>query len=109
MSLNKGKHTVAEIEGVRCTVVETGLSADRAAFLKDLLEQNGYTVKCEQEKAKDCTPLETLVVGVTDLLFNAVIKVYQHRLFRKDGNEVTPAYWNQWPVDQDLPYWQVKP
>ena len=108
MPLNKGKHTVAEIEGVRCTVVETGLTPSRAGFLKDLLEHNGLEVKMEKEKAKDGTPLETLILGVTDILFNPVIKVYQHKLFRKDGHEVTPAYWNQWPEDPDLPYWQVK-
>jgi len=107
MSLNKGKHIVAEIEGVRCTVVETGLSENRATFLKELLLHNGYTIKTEKEKAKDGSVLETYILGVTDLLFNPVIYVYQHRIFRKDGKEATPAYWNQWPVDQDLPYWQV--
>jgi len=107
MALNKGKHIVAEIEGVRCTVVETGLSENRAAFLKELLIHNGFTVKCEKEKAKDGSLLETTILGVTDLLFNPVISVYQHRIMRKDGKEATPAYWNQWPADQDLPYWQV--
>ncbi len=108
MSLNKGKHIVTEIESIRCTVVETGINETRAHFLKDLLEYNGYEVKMEKEKAKDGTSLDTWIIGVTDILFNPVIRVYQHRLFRKDGHEVTPAYWNQWPVDQDLPYWQVR-
>jgi hypothetical protein len=107
MSLNKGKHIVAEIEGFRCTVVETSLSGDRVTFLKELLLHNGYDVKSEKEKAKDGSPLETQILGVTDLLFNPVIKVYQHKIFRKDGKEATPAYWNQWPVDQELPYWEV--
>jgi hypothetical protein len=107
MALNKGKHNVAEIEGERCTVVDTGLTKERAAFLQELLLHNGFQVKCEQEKAKDGSSLETCILGVTDLLFNPVINVYQHRLFRKDGKEVTPAYWNQWTEDPDLPYWQV--
>lgn len=104
----KGKHTVAEIEGTRCTIVETGITAERAAFLKGILEFNGYTAKIEKEKTKDGTPLETSVIGVTDLLFNPAIVVYQHKLFLKEGSEVSPAYWNQWPGEWDLPYWQVK-
>jgi hypothetical protein len=108
MPLNKGKHSVAEIDGIRCTVVETGATEERALFLKELLEFNGYTVKTEKEKAKDGTVLPTLSLGVTDILFNPMIVVYQHKLLRKDGAEVTPAYWNQWPGQQELPYWQVQ-
>ncbi len=108
MTLNKGKHIVGEIGGIRCTIVETGVTEARALFLKDLLEFNGLEVKIEKEKAKDGSPLETWVIGVTDLIFNPVIRVYQHKLFRKDGYEVTPAFWNQWPDDPDLPYWQIK-
>jgi hypothetical protein len=107
MSLNKGKHNVQEIEGIRCTVVETGLSADRSGFLKTLLVLNGYDVKMEKEKAKDGTELETIILGVTDILFNPVVKVYQNKLHREDGQVVTPAYWNQWIADPNLPYWMV--
>ncbi len=107
MSLDKGKHTVAEIEGVRCTVVETGISENRAEFLKELLVLNKYEVKIEPVKNKDGSPTGTWVVGVTDLLFNPVISVYMHKLRRTDGHEVTPAYWNQWTQDPDIPYWQV--
>jgi hypothetical protein len=108
MALVKGKHLTADIEGVRCSVVETGTSAERAAFLKELLAFNGYEVKSEAEKAKDGSPLETFVVGVTNILFNPAIVIYQHKLKRKDGTEVTPAFWNQWPHETELPYWQVK-
>ena len=107
MALNKGKHTVTEIEGVRCTVVETGLADDRARFLKELLETNRFEVKVEKEKAKDGTALATSVMGVTDIMFNPVIAVYGHKLKRKEGIEVTPAFWNQWPVDQQITYWMV--
>jgi hypothetical protein len=107
MALNKGKHVIAEIEGVRCTVIETGLTESRARFLKGILEQNGCEVKQEQEKAKDGSALDTFILGVTDILFNPVIAVYAHRLKRSDGGEVTPAFWNQWPADPDIPYWMV--
>ena len=107
MALNKGKHSIIEIEGVRCSVVETGLTENRALFLKSLLQDNGYEVKMEKEKAKDGSPLDTLVLGVTDILFNPVIKVYAQKLHRQDKHIVTQAYWNQWPVNPDLPYWMV--
>jgi hypothetical protein len=107
MGLNKGKHTVAEIEGARCTVVESGLSESRALFLKELLFLNHFEVKMEVEKSKDGSPSGTYVLGVTDLLFNPVIAVYGHRLMRNDGHSVTPVYWNQWQADPDIPYWMV--
>jgi hypothetical protein len=107
MALNKGKHVVAEIEGVRCTVVEAGLNENRCLFLKQLLLLNGYEVKMEKEKSKEGTLLETSVLGVTDLEFNPMIKVYEQKILRTDGHPVTPGYWNQWAVDPDLPYWMV--
>jgi hypothetical protein len=107
MALNKGKHSVIEIDGVRCSLVETGLDENRSLFLKSLLQDNGYEVKMEKEKTKDGAELDTLVLGVTDILFNPVIKVYAQKLMRKDGQLVTQAYWNQWPVNSNIPYWMV--
>jgi hypothetical protein len=108
MPLLKGKHIIAEIEGVRCTVVETGTTPERAEFLKNLLVFNGYEVKMEKEKSKDGTELDSFVIGLTDLLFNPMIVVYEKKLVRKDGLTVTPAYWNQWPEDDTLPYWKLQ-
>ena len=108
MSLSKGKHNIAEIDGVRCTVVETGLTDARAGFLKDLLVFNRYDVKMEQEKAKDGSLIETFILGITDIIFNPMIAVYEKKLFRKDGKTVTPNYWNQKPEQDDIPYWQVE-
>lgn len=107
MALIRGKHTIVEIEGVRCTLVEAGLTESRANFLKDLLQFNGYEVRMEKEKTKEGATLDTWLVGVSDLLFNPVIAVYAHKLKRADQKEVTQAYWNQWPVDYDIPYWMV--
>jgi len=108
MALTKGKHNIAEIEGVRCSVIETGATRERAEFLKNLLVFNGYDVRMEKEKAKDGTELESFVIGLTDILFNPMIVVYEKKLIRKDGFTVTPAYWNQQPEETTLPYWQVK-
>jgi hypothetical protein len=107
MASLKGKHQVAEIAGTRCSVIGTGVSEARKAFLTGLLEGNGYTVISDQEKSKDGSPLDTYIVGVTDLLFNPVIVIYQQKLVRQDGFLVTPAYWDQKSTQTDIPYWQV--
>ena len=49
MAINNAKHIVSEIDGVRCTIVETGATLERAAFLSDLLEFNNLEVKEMQE------------------------------------------------------------
>jgi len=79
MALTKGKHQIAEIAGVNCSTVETGLSEERMNFLKDLLEFNGYAVQTETEKSKEGSSLGTFVIGITDLLFNPMIAVYQKK------------------------------
>jgi hypothetical protein len=107
MALNNGKHVIAEIDGVRTTVIEKGLNESRCLFLNELLRQNGFEVKMEKEKAKDGAQLETWILGVTDIVFNPMIRIYEQKLFRTDGHPVTPAYWNQWAIDPDLPYWMV--
>ena len=107
MALNHGKHVIAEIEGIRSTVIETGLNENRCLFLKELLEQNGFTVTREKEKNKDGSQMETWIMGVTDIIFNPMIRIYEQKLLRTDGHPVTPAFWNQWAVDPDLPYWMV--
>jgi hypothetical protein len=106
MPLNKGKHLVEEMDGIRCTVVETGVSPERAEFLKKLLELNKYTVKAVAE-----TDLSTFKIGVTDLLFNTVIDVYERRLKSFSGKHVTPAYWLQESdkeTEAEVNYWDFK-
>ena len=90
MALNKGKHIVEEIDGVRCSLVEKGISAQRTDFLRKILELNGYTVKVAQEGET-----ETFKIGVTDILFNPVVDVYKRRLKSLSGKKITPAYWLQ--------------
>jgi hypothetical protein len=103
MALNKGKHIVEEIDGVRCTVVETSVSAERTGFLKKLLELNGYEVKTVQEGET-----ATFKIGVTDLLFNPLVDVYKRRLKSLTGKRVTPAYWLQQSdkeTEAEVNYW----
>jgi hypothetical protein len=107
MALNKGKHMVGEVDGARCTIVETGITNKRADFLKDLLSLNGYTVKIQEEITDPPAADKSYKIGVTDIIFNPVIAVYQKSLKRKDGKKVTPAYWNQAGAEENIPYWLV--
>ena len=103
MQLNKGKHLVEEIDGVRCTVVEKGITPERVQFLKSLLELNGYEVKIIAD-----TDPATMKLGVTDILFNPMIDVYERRLKSPSGKKVTPAYWLQQSdkeTEEEVNYW----
>jgi hypothetical protein len=103
MALNKGKHIIEEIDGVRCSLVEKGVSPERTQFLKDLLELNNYTVKVSPEAETG-----TFKIGVTDMLFNPVINIYQRTLKSRSGKRVTPAYWLQdsdRETEAEVNYW----
>lgn len=108
MAINNAKHIVSEIEGVRCTIVESNTTLERAAFLRELLEFNNYEVK--ELKTEPAAPGEEpkYTIGVTDLVFNPVFAIYENRLKTRDGKKVTPAYWNQKCVDCDERYWARK-
>ena len=106
MALNKGKHIVEEIDGTRCSVVEKGASAERVEFLKKLLALNGYTVKSVAE-----ADALTFKIGVTDLLFNPVIDVYERHMETISGKKITPAYWLQESdkeTEAEVNYWNFK-
>lgn len=103
MALNKGKHLVEEIDGVRCTVVEKGITPERTQFLKTILELNGYEVKTTAEPDS-----ATIKLGVTDILFNPVIDIYERRLKSPSGKKITPSYWLQdsdKETEAEVNYW----
>jgi hypothetical protein len=106
-ALNKGKHTIAEIDGVRCSIVETGLSEQRLGFLKTILEHNGYTIKTQPDKKAEGAE-STYTLGVTDILFNPVVAIYERKLWSPYNLIVTPAYWNQWTEFVDNRYWEFR-
>ena len=108
MPLDKGKHTVEEINGVRCSVVEKGVTAERLAFIREILEFNKLEVQSQEEKKESEDAPVTYTVGVTDLLFNIVIAIYQVRVKLKDGRIASPAYWNQWTEKVDNKYWRYR-
>lgn len=105
MPLNNAKHIIGEIDGVRCTIVESGIGLERAAFLRDLLEFNKLEVK-EMQEVTDAPGTEPkYIIGVTDLAFNPVFAVYECLLKTREGKYVTPGYWKQECIDCDPRYW----
>jgi hypothetical protein len=105
MAINNAKHIISEIDGVRCTIVESGADLGRAAFLRQLLEFNGFEVKelmVPVEKEGD-EPKYT--IGVTSLVFNPVFAIYECLLKTPEGGYVTPGYWKQECTECDPRYW----
>ena len=119
MAINKN-HEFEELDGIKCGIVEKNVSAERADFLKKLLEYNKYTVVivpspppkvaaapvakpvAGQETAPPApTPPmvpagpATLTVGVTDYTFNPVNAIFGRLLHAPGGHVVTLAYWEQ--------------
>lgn len=111
MGLLSGKKLVEEMDGVRCSVCEKGVTLERANFLKELLEHNRFEVKIVEDPPKKVeegeTPPVVYKVGVTDRSFNPVIAVYQRLLRTKDGRRITPDYWNQKTVETEPNYWDL--
>ncbi|TWI83752.1 hypothetical protein IQ13_1866 [Lacibacter cauensis] len=124
MAINKN-HEFEELDGVKCAIVEKNASPERVAFLKNLLEQNRYTVvvvaspppkaapapkPVEGEAApapvEAPPPPSTFTVGVTDVTFNPTNAIFGRLLKTKNGKVVTLAYWKQEEESNDdtIPY-----
>ncbi len=106
MSL-EGKHQFGAIGEQRVTFVEKNVTAERMEFLKRLLEHNGFEVITEEEKRKTEEDPQLYTVGVTDMVFNPTIYVFQRRLKTLDGKHiVNQDYWNQVSEDTHPQYWK---
>ncbi len=97
------KHIVEEIKGTRCTVVEKATTPDRCKFLTGLLTFNGFDVITDCQA--DSEGIEKCTIGVTDLIFNPVIAVYEMSLKTPSGSRVSPAYWDQKETTVIDQYW----
>ena len=93
------------IDETRVTFVEKGVSQDRSQFLKSLLEHNGFDVLIQEVKRKAEEDPQLFTVGVTDMVFNPTVWVFQRRLETFDGHKVTQDYWNQLSEDSSPNYW----
>ena len=125
MALNKN-HEFEELDGVKCGIVEKNVSPERLAFLKDILESNGYNVIAVPSPAPKAAPAPkpadgeteavappppppaTFTVGVTDYTFNWVNAIFGRMLKTKDGHFVTLAYWQQQDQvsNDEVPYYE---
>jgi len=105
MAINNAKHIIGEINDIRCTIIETGATLERSAFLSDLLSFNNLEVKEMQETSE--VPGEELkyTIGVTNLIFNPVFAIYERQLKTREGTFVTPGYWKQECTECDPRYW----
>lgn len=124
MAINKN-HEFEELDGVKCAIVEKNASPERVAFLKNLLEQNRYTVVIVASPPPKAAPApkpvegdaapapveappppSTFTVGVTDVTFNPTNAIFGRLLKTKSGKIVTLAYWKQEEESNDdtIPY-----
>ena len=102
------KHIVEEINGIRCTVIEKGISAEMVRFLKDLLEFNKLEVVVAEEPKTDEAATARYTLGVTSIVFNPTLAVYEMSLKTRDGKSVSPAYWEQYTTEIVNEYWEFK-
>jgi hypothetical protein len=123
MAINKN-HEFEELGGVKCAIVERNASKERVAFLKDLLDHNGFEVvvvaspppkvapakpapsqdpnappqpqpQPHPQPQPQPPPPETFTIGVTNLAFNPTNAIFGRLLKTRDGHIVTQAYWYQ--------------
>ncbi|MGI9530338.1 hypothetical protein [Lutimonas sp.] len=103
----QGKHMFGAIGEQRVTFVEKKIGSDRMEFLKKLLECNGFEVIVQEEKRKSEEEPQLYTVGVTDMVFNPTVYVFQRRLKTIDGKHiVNQEYWNQISEDSKPQYWK---
>ena len=95
-----------EIGGQRCTVVEKGVAKKRVDFLKALLQHNQFEVVVDELPKTEENAEQFYTIGVTDLVFNPVIAVFEMSLKTPQGEPVTAPYWNQETTDSITEYWQ---
>jgi hypothetical protein len=102
-----GKHMFGAIDEQRVTFVEKKIDKDRLDFLKKLLEFNGFEVLIQEEKRKNEEEPQLYAIGVTDMVFNPTVYVFQRRLKTLDGKHiVNQEYWNQISDDAKPQYWK---
>jgi hypothetical protein len=104
-SLTTAKHITGEIDGTRCTIVESNVPKARMEFLRELLVHNNLEVKVREEAKGDESAESLYTLGVTDLVFNPVYAIYERTLLRPDGTVVTPAWYRQLGGDTEVPYY----
>ena len=103
----EGKHMFGEINGTRVSFVEKKIEEHRKDFLKKLLEHNGFEVIIDEHPAKNEEDPTLYTVGVTDMVFNPTIDIFERKLKTFDDRKVTQDYWNQKTEDTSPSYWKL--
>jgi hypothetical protein len=102
-----GKHQFGAIDDKRVTFVEKGIDENRMQFLKTLLEHNGFEVLIAEKKKKNEEDPTMYDLGVTDMIFNPTIWIFERKLKTPDGRIVNQKYWEQKTEDDLKPqYWE---
>jgi hypothetical protein len=101
-----GKHLFGSIGDIRVTFIEKKIGEDRKNFLEKLLLHNGFEVIIQEEKRKTEEDPQLYTVGVTDMVFNPTIWVFERDLKTFDGRKVTQDYWNQKTEETNPRYWK---
>jgi len=101
----EGKHSFGSIGETRVTFVEKKIDQDRMTFLKKLLEHNGFEVLVEEEKRNSEEDTQLYTLGVTDMVFNPTVYVFERKLNTFDGRKVTQDYWMQRSENTNPHYW----
>lgn len=102
----EGKHSFGSIGETRVTFVQKGASEERKEFLTKLLQHNGFEVITEEEKKKTEEDPQLYTVGVTDMVFNPTVYVFERRLRTFDNRIVNQEYWLQQSDDTKPQYWK---
>jgi hypothetical protein len=101
-----GKHQFGAIDDKRVTFVEKGIGQERVNFLKELLEHNGYEVLLAEKKKKNEEDPTMYDLGVTDMIFNPTIWIFERKLKTLDGRILTQKYWEQKSNETKPQYWE---
>jgi hypothetical protein len=92
-------HTVDELGGVRCSIIEKGITSERAEYIKTILEAS-------HQKVVDVTDAQGKhTIGVTDITYNSMYALYGRRLRTADGRLVTPSIWTSGKASEGF-YWE---
>ncbi len=100
------KHEFGKIGETLVSFVEKGVTEERMRFLTELLKLNDFEVITEEETPEEGSTEKTFAVAVTDMVFNAVIWIYDRRLKTFEGNIVNEDYWMQRNADFKPQYWE---
>jgi hypothetical protein len=103
-----GKHQFGEIDGTRVTFIEKGTTKERMEFLKELMEFNGFEVLVKEKPPRKEEDPTTYDVGVTDMVFNPTIWIFDRKLKTPDGRIVTQKYWENKANHTKPQYWEKK-